>query len=199
MHVSSRLPRRAATALAAVALLTPAARAQNAAAIAQAPNSIEIGADAGAVFGLGAQSSIDVDFPAQRARLGFFLNNDSRISIEPALGFSTRKVEDNPANTNFSAEVGALYHFRPARLITDVANRAAVSYVRPFAGFEGNIAGGNVRDDQEFFAGAGIGVKVPYRTNIALRAEANIGYGFDNEAARIGLNLGLSFFTRRGR
>jgi hypothetical protein len=198
MPVSTRLPRVAA-ALAAVTLAAPAAHAQNAGAIAQAPNSIEIGADAGAVFGLGDQSSVDFNFPAQRARLGFFLNNDSRISIEPAVSFNYNKTEDAPGVTTYSVETGALYHFRSARLITDVANRAAVSYVRPFIGFEGQSIGGGGRNDNEFFAGGGIGVKVPYRSNIAFRAEANIGYGFDNEAARLGLSLGLSFFTRRDR
>lgn len=196
MHASSCLPRRAAAALAAVALLTPAARAQNAAAIAQVPNTIEIGADAGATFGLGDQSSIAVDFPAQRARVGFFLNNDSRISIEPAVGLNFRKAEGSSGVTRYTLETGALYHFRPARLITDVANRAAVSYARPFLGVEGQTGGAS---DNEVFAGFGVGVKVPYRTNIAIRAEANLGYGFDNEAARLGLNLGLSFFTRRDR
>jgi hypothetical protein len=197
MPVQNRLPRIAA-ALAAVALVAPAARAQNAVAIAQVPNAIEIGADAGAVFGLGDQSSINITLPARRARVGFFLNNDSRISIEPAVGLGYNKTEGSSGTTQYNVEAGALYHFRPARLITDVANRAAVSYVRPFIGFEGETRGGGARNNNEFFAGAGLGVKVPYRTNIAVRAEANIGYGFDNEAARLGLNLGLSFFTRRG-
>jgi len=188
-----------AAALAGVALAAPAARAQNSAAVAQAPNSIEIGADAGLTFGLGDQSSVDFNFPAQKARIGFFLNNDSRISIEPALGLTYNKDEGAPGVTTYNIETGALYHFRPARLITDVANRAAVSYVRPFIGFEGASIGGGGRNSNEFFAGAGVGVKVPYRSNIAIRAEANIGYGFDNEAARLGLNLGLSFFTRRAQ
>ena len=198
MSVQNRLP-IAVAALAAVALVAPTARAQNAAAIAQAPNSIEIGADAGATFGLGDQSSVDVILPAQRARIGFFLNNDSRVSIEPAAQFNYHKTEGTSGVTNYLIEAGALYHFRPARLITDVANRAAVSYVRPFVGFEGTSIGGSSSNDNELFAGAGIGVKVPYRTNIAIRAEANIGYGFDNEAARLGLTLGLSFFTRRAQ
>jgi hypothetical protein len=71
--------------------------------------------------------------------------------------------------------------------------------VRPFVGFEGQSVGGGGRNDNEGYGGAGIGIKIPYRTNIAFRAEANIGYGFNNEAARLGLNLGLSFFTRRDR
>lgn len=196
MPVQNRLS-VAAAAVAAVALVAPAARAQNAAAIVQAPNSIEIGADAGALFGLGDKSSVSITLPAQRARVGFFLNNDSRVSIEPAVGFGYSKTEGASGVTNYLLEAGALYHFRPARLITDVANRAAVSYVRPFVAFNGYSVGGASKNDNEFSAGAGIGVKVPYRTNIAIRAEANIGYGFDNEAARLGLNLGLSFFTRR--
>lgn len=198
MPVQIRLP-RLATAVAAVALVAPAVRAQNSAAIVQAPNSVEIGADAGAVFGLGDQSYVNFTLPARRARVGFFLNNDSRVSIEPAVGLGYAKTEGSSGTTQYNAEVGALYHFRPARLITDVANRAAVSYVRPFIGFEGESRGGAAKNNNEVFAGAGVGVKIPYRTNIAIRAEANLGYGFDNDAARLGLNLGLSFFTRRNR
>jgi hypothetical protein len=198
MPAQIRLPRVAA-ALVAVALVAPAARAQNAAAIAQTPNTIEIGADAGATFGLGDVSSVNITLPAQRARVGFFLNNDSRVSIEPAVGFGYNKTEGQPGQTNYSLEAGALYHFRPARLITDVANRAAVSYARPFVGFTGVSLGGASKNENEVFAGFGVGVKIPYRTNIAVRAEANLGYGFDNDAARLGLNLGLSFFTRRAQ
>lgn len=198
MSVSVR-PLAAALAAGFACVVAVPAHAQSTTALAQAPNTIEIGADAGAVFGLGDQSSFNFDFPAQKARLGFFLNNDSRVAIEPSLGISSRKVEDTPSVTGYVAELGALYHFRSARLITDVTNRATVSYVRPFIGFEGNTTGGDTPDDQEFFAGAGVGVKIPFRTNIAFRAEANVGYGFDNEAARIGLNLGMSFFTRRDR
>ena len=198
MNAQSRLPRLAA-AVVAVALVAPAARAQNAAAVVQTPNTIEIGADAGATFGLGDVSSVNITLPAQRARVGFFLNNDSRVSIEPAVGFGYNKAEGQPGQTNYLFEAGALYHFRPARLITDVANRAAVSYARPFVGFTGVSLGGDTKNENEVFAGFGVGVKIPYRTNIAVRAEANLGYGFDNDAARIGLNLGLSFFTRRAQ
>ena len=196
MPVSTRLPRVAA-AVAAVALVAPAARAQNAAAIAQAPNSVEIGADAGLTVGLGEESTIAFALPAQRARLGFFLNNDSRLSVEPAVGLNYFDSEGAPGSLNYTVETGLLYHFRPARLITDVANRAAVSYARPFIGFTAGTGGGE--GDSEFFAGAGLGVKLPVRTNIAFRAEANLGYGFDNNAARLGATLGLSFFTRRER
>jgi hypothetical protein len=63
-----------------------------------------------------------------------------------------------------------------------------------------NGTSGGVGDDlNDPYVGAGVGIKVPYRSNIAFRAEANLGYGFDSEAARFGVNLGLSFFTRRAR
>jgi hypothetical protein len=39
-------------------------------------------------------------------------------------------------------------------------------------------------------------VKIPWRSGLAWRLEANTGYGFDNEAFRIGAFAGLSFFTR---
>lgn len=195
----SRTFRLTAAVLAGVALAAPAARAQNAAAVAQRSNVIEIGADAGAVFGLGSDSFINVDLPAQKGRIGFFLNNDSRVSIEPALGFSIRNPESAPSTTTYIAEVGALYHFQPATLITEATNRQNVAYVRPFLGFEGQTTGGDTKNDNDFYAGAGVGLKIPVRTNIAIRTEANVGYGFNNEAARIGLNLGLSFFTRRAQ
>lgn len=187
-------------ALVGVVLAVPAARAQNSAAVAQAPNSIELGADAGAVFGLGKQSSIDVFIPAQRARIGFFLNNDSRVSIEPAGSFTFGKTKGSTGVSTYTAELGALYHFRANRLVAEVAalQRVPVAYVRPFVGFTGKTATGSAKNDNEGYVGAGVGVKVPFRTNIAFRFESNIGYGFDNQAARLGLNAGLSFFTRHG-
>ena len=195
MHRSLRL---SAAALAGVVFAVPAARAQNPVALNQSENVIEIGADAGLTFGLGDRSFISFQFPAEKARLGFFLNNDSRVSIEPAIGVSTFKAKDQDASTDYIAELGALYHFRPARLVTAVTNRRSVSYVRPFVGIRGNIVGGEGDDVNDPYVGAGFGVKLPFRTNAAFRAEANLGYGFETEAARLGFNLGLSFFTRRG-
>jgi hypothetical protein len=45
-------------------------------------------------------------------------------------------------------------------------------------------------------AGAGLGIKVPWRTDLAWRLEANLGYGFDNKTGRLGLLAGLSYFPR---
>lgn len=35
-----------------------------------------------------------------------------------------------------------------------------------------------------------------WRRDLALRFEGNLGYGFDNKAARIGVLTGLSYFPR---
>lgn len=191
---------RIAAALVGVALAAPAARAQSSTAVAQAPNSLELGLDAGATFGLGTRSSVNVFLPTQRARVGFFLNNDTRVSIEPAASFNYGKTKDAPGVSTYNLELGALYHFRPNRLVSEVtpASRASVSYVRPFVGFTGQSVGGSAKNSNDGYVGAGLGLKTPFRTNIALRFEANLGYGFNNKAARIGLGAGVSFFTRRG-
>jgi hypothetical protein len=155
----------------------------------------EIGLDAGVVVGLGDQSSVNIDVPAARARLGFFLPNDSRWSIEPALGLSYNKVEDADGVLAYNLEGGLLYHFSPPAQLADeaAANHVSVAYVRPFV----NITGFTGDDgDSEVSLGAGLGVKIPWRPALAWRLEANAGYGFDNEAFRLGAYAGLSFFPR---
>jgi hypothetical protein len=159
------------------------------------PNTQEFGIDAGAVFGLGDQSSIQITLPAARARVGFFMNNDSRWSIEPAAFLSYTKVEEADGVLFYELEAGALYHFSPPADVI-AATPVSVAYVRPFVGFAGISGGGD--EDNEVSAGAGLGVKLPWRAGLAWRLEANAGYGFSNEAFRLGAFLGLSFFTRSG-
>ena len=67
-------------------------------------------------------------------------------------------------------------------------------YLRPFVGIIGFSGGG--ANENEFSAGVGLGTKIPWRRDLAIRLEVNVGYGFENEAARIGLLAGLSFFPR---
>lgn len=162
------------------------------------PNTQEFGVDAGAIIGLGDQSSLNFSLPAARARIGFFLNNDSRWSIEPAAGFSYTKVEDVPYTFAYNLEVGALRHFRPPSELFS-ATRASVAYLRPFVGLTGVRSGGSDTEDNsdsEVSAGVGVGIKVPWRAGLAWRFEANTGYGFDNEAFRLGAFVGVSFFAR---
>jgi hypothetical protein len=171
------------------AATTSTAVAQTSAA---APNQLELGIDAGATFGLGDESSVQITLPASRLRVGFFLPN-SRWSIEPATGLSWTKVEGADGVFVYNLEVGALYHLAPPSDISAIPPMSVV-YVRPFLGVTGVSSGGN--DDSEFFIGAGLGVELPWRPNLAWRLEANTGYGFDNQAFRLGLLAGMSFFTR---
>ena len=164
---------------------------------AMAQRRVELGTDVGAVFGLGDQSSVNIGFPGSRFRVGFF-QPGSRISIEPALGFSYDKVEGTDGIFTYDLELGALYHFQPVVLTSDEpgtpVTRVAPPYLRPFVGLTGFTGGDS--DDNEFIAGVGLGVKMPWRRDLAIRLEANVGYGFDNEAARIGVFVGLSYFPR---
>jgi hypothetical protein len=153
----------------------------------------EFGIDAGAIFGLGKRSSVQITLPAARARLGFFLGGGSRWSIEPAAFVGYSKVKDVPSVWVYNVELGALYHFRPGPDLYS-GRRAVIGYLRPFIGENGTRSGGT--SNNEFSAGAGLGALVPWRTDVAFRGEANFGYGFHNNAARIGAFLGLSFFTR---
>lgn len=162
---------------------------------AQSPdkNIIEWGLDAGAVFGLGDESTIDIVLPASRLRVGFFLDN--RWSIEPALGLSYNKVEGSDGIFRYNLELGLLYHFVPFIGTKPEGgrefSRSTSTYARPFVNFTGFNNGG---DDAEFSIGAGLGIRVPMREAFQFRFEANLGYGFDNEVARLGLLAGVSFF-----
>ena len=197
-------PRAVAAGFGAALALSAATRtlvAQSPGEVEQPPNTREYGLDAGAVIGLGDQSSIQVNVPAARARVGFFLNNNSRWSVEPAIGLSYTKVEEADGVLFYNLEAGALYHFSPPQQLADLAeaNRVRVVYARPFitlSGVTGDEDDGEGGGDNEISAGAGLGVKVPWRAGLAFRLEANLGYGFDNEAFRLGAFAGLSFFTR---
>ena len=158
----------------------------------------ELGIDAGATFGLGSRSSIDINLPGSRFRVGYFTPG-SRISFEPAFGFGYNKVEGQDGVFRYDLQLGLLYHFSPITVAATDANRVTervtAPYFRPFIGFTGFNAGDDASDN-EVSAGAGIGIKVPWRTDLAWRLEANLGYGFDNKAGRMGLLFGLSYFPR---
>ena len=171
----------------ALAVATPAA----------AQNRLELGVDAGAMFGLGDQSSVNINLPGSRFRVGFF-RPGSQISIEPAAGFGYNKVEGQDGIFTYDLQLGALYHFSPIVVAStgpeSMETRVLPPYVRPFIGLNG-FSGGE-SDDTEFSVGAGLGTNIPWRRDIAIRLEGNVGYGFDNKAARIGILAGLSFFPR---
>ena len=173
-------------------LVAASASVATAQAVVSQPNTLEFGIDAGAQFGLGDVSTVRITLPAARARVGFFMNNDSRWSIEPAAFLSYSKAEGGDGVFTYDIEAGALYHFRQPSAL-QLATPTSVMYLRPFIGITGFTGDDS---DSEFSAGAGFGIKIPWRPSVAWRLEANTGYGFDNEAFRLGLFAGLSFFTR---
>jgi hypothetical protein len=158
----------------------------------------ELGIDAGATFGLGSQSSISINLPGSRFRIGFFTPG-SRISIEPAVGFGYNKVEGTDGVFQYDLQLGLLYHLQPLTVSTTdagrVRSRVTTPYVRPFIGFTGYTAGSG-GSENEVSLGAGLGVKIPWRTDLSWRLETNLGYGFDNKAGRLGVLVGLSYFPR---
>lgn len=168
---------------------------------------MEWGVDAAAVFGFGDVSTAVVDFPAARVRLGFF-QPGARLEPETTVGFSYADAENVEGIWTYSVQLGALYHFRPVRMLR--ADRGSVTaesfspYLRPFAEFTGlsggdeddPLVGDDDIDDSDVILGLGIGTRLRWRQDLAWRFEANLGYGFDNEALRVGLLAGLSFFPR---
>lgn len=191
---SLRVFRVVATLTTAVALVL---NGSSAAAQTSMGRATEFGVDAGATFGLGSQSSIDFSLPGSRFRLGFF-QPGSHISIEPAAGVGYHKVQGVDGVFQYDLQLGALYHFAPMTISTTqgggATSPAASPYVRPFVGLTGFSGGGN--SNNEVSIGAGLGVMVPWRTELSWRLEGNLGYGFTNKASRIGLLAGLSYFPR---
>ncbi len=197
-----RAPRRAAvvaglTAVLALPCATGVAAAQEPA-VTSPRRTLELGIDAGAVFGLGDQSSININLPAARARVGLFLHRYPRWSLEPAALLTFTDAEGADALLFYNLEAGALYHFRPPGDLAQFegARGSTVAYLRPFINVSGVAGGGDSQGDVSI--GGGLGLKVPWRPQLGWRLEANLGYGFDDEAFRLGAFAGLSFFTRRG-
>ena len=179
----------------AAALALPCGAAAQEPAVRPPPRSLELGIDAGAVVGLGSQSTLNINLPAARFRAGVPLRSNSRWTIEPALLLNYTAAEGSRGVLLYNLEAGALYHFRPPPDLERLASAGgpAVAYARPFVNLTG-VTNGN----SEFSIGGGLGLKVPWRPQLAWRLEGNVGYGFDNEVFRLGAFAGLSFFTRRG-
>ena len=176
--------------IALVCVATPA-MSQDSARVIPRTNTQEFGIDAGMVLGLGTLSSFQLTVPAARARVGFFLPNNSHWSLEPAAFLSYEVQKDTRGSLLYDVEMGALYHLHPTGDV--VKGVTSVPYIRPFVGVTGVAGGGGSTAD--FKAGAGLGVKIPWREMIAFRLEANAGYGFHTEAFQLGAFAGVSVFT----
>ena len=184
-------------ALASIAAAAPAIAQDAPAAPTMAGNnghSMEFGVDAGASFDLSTPRVTTISIPVQSFRVGFYIND--RISLEPMVSVisetvSSTKTISGGTTTDYAGALGLLWHFH-----TDPIG--AGPYLRPFAGFSGDHSGGV--SDTRAIAGGGVGMKLPFGNHMAGRFEANYTHlfaangGGTNNA--IGVNAGLSFFTR---
>jgi hypothetical protein len=148
----------------------------------------ELGIDAGASIGFDAPRVTVISIPVPAVRLGFYLND--RVSVEPKVGFQS--VHDNTGtSTDFSAQVGVLFHFE-----NNPVGRGL--YVRPFVGILGEKATGY--SETRTVVGGGLGVKEPFANRFASRLEVNYSHVSavtDEPAANnLGILFGISVFSR---
>ena len=159
-------------------------------AVAQDGRPLELGIDAGVTFGLDDPNVTRVSIPVEAFRIGFFMTD--RVSLEPAFSLQSISADDNDFTT-YLVELGLLWHMRAMR---------SGAYVRPFMGVVGfsEDVGGEDDSESQFFAGAGVGLKIPIQDRLAWRLEANFAHAFESGdtegGSQIGLRVGLSFFTQ---
>lgn len=178
-------------ALAALALTPALARAQQS-------HPIEFGVDAGISVTDDDPKITTVALPVNSLRVGFYVTD--RVAIEPSVTFNYTK-SGGSSFSRFAPELGLLFDLTESR-------EAPQFFLRPFAGLErlsldGGTFGGT--DAQTVpHLGAGVGVKIPFRSieRFAWRIEALYDHGFEKDNGAIpavntvGLKLGLSFFTK---
>jgi hypothetical protein len=152
---------------------------------------VELGVDAGVSFGLDSPHTTQVNLPTQAFRFGVFLGDNAEL--EPRVGLNST-TSDGVTVTAYNFELGVL--------LAPVSNPVGTGlYVRPFGGVVGASVGGDICfadcSANSGYAGAGVGIKIPFARRLATRLEANYAHFFgDASANEIGLMVGLSFFTR---
>lgn len=159
------------------------------AATAAAQRPVELGVDAGVQFDLEDPKTTVVGIPIQNLRVGFFLSD--KLSLEPSVALNWIKVSGEDSFSTLGLDASLLYHF------TADTERSQL-YVRPFAGLMRVSGGGESVNQMQ--AGAGLGVKLPMATRMALRLEGNVRHGFETDdiasGTALGMTIGFSFFTR---
>jgi len=170
---------------AALAVCASAASAQSSA---PAGKVVELGVDAVIATTLGDNKYTTVSIPNADFRVGFYVNNN--VSVEPRVSIHSASAGGS-TYTEYSGEVGVLYHFVPSTRI------GAGPYVRPFAGFVAET-GGPSETQAEF--GAGVGTKIPFGDRMATRIEANYAHfsssDYSDSVNQLAFSIGISFFTR---
>jgi hypothetical protein len=169
--------------LLAIAVSAPSLSAQGA----RSRGVVELGIDGGVTFGLDAPKITFVTLPGQIFRVGFFL--DEKFELEPRFHFISFHGDGAHAS-EYNLELGVLYSPRGDRIGTGF-------YIRPLIGVAGSSAT-DFGSDNTGYIGAGLGLKFPLADRrLAFRPEVNYVHGFGDAGGNlIGLNIGLSFFTR---
>jgi hypothetical protein len=172
------MARRSGLALVALALLGGPLAAQN---------PVELGIDGGFTFRLNDPSGVVAQFPTGHFRVAFPAG--SKLAVEPRFSFNYIKFSGVDAVYTMTADLGLMFHFKSA-------GAGSRPYLRPFAGID--LIGGGGSTDSQFHLGAGIGVKLPMKTDrMALRLEGGLSKGLeDGGTTGVFALIGLSFFTR---
>lgn len=170
-------------ALSALALVAaaPSANAQ------RGSRPIEFGIDGGVFFGLDDPKVTVVALPVQDFRVGFLMT--PKLAVEPRLHINSVRS----GGASFTA-----YGFEGGLVYSPAGDRVGNGlYGRPFVGVEGFSTSGP-GDDSNAYLGLGVGLKIPFvDRRLATRMEANYAHGFSTPSTnRIGLTIGLSFYTR---
>jgi hypothetical protein len=148
---------------------------------------VELGVDAGIMFGLDDPTSTVVSIPVQDFRVGLFVGD--RLELEPRLSLNSIHSQGESLTT-YTAELGVLFLPSGDRVGNGL-------YLRPFVGTAGASLSG-AGSDNSGYGGVGLGIKIPFADRrLATRLEANYTRGFSNGGSNaIDLLFGLSFFTR---
>jgi hypothetical protein len=151
----------------------------------------ELGMDAALMIATGDPGVTTLSVPVQNVRLGYFFTPE--WALEPFFSLDYVNIEDGGSIATYQLGTGLLYHFSTVRTASQL-------YVRPFVGFVGvnvNPEVGASDSETDVFLGGGLGMKWPrLGGRAALRGEVNVGYAFDAEQMTVGVQFGLSFFTR---
>jgi hypothetical protein len=173
----------------AVAQARPATR-QTAARQAAAPDQgfWELGTDMSVALGIDDPKTFSIDIPTGLVRAGYYVS--PKLSLEPALVFSSTATEDQTAQSFWMLQLGGLYH-----LSTD--RRQQQIFIHPSIGFTGGSGGG----PNFTFLNAFVGLKRPFvGGRLALRGEAGLSHrlkeGPVDGATNIVATLGWSVYTR---
>lgn len=151
---------------------------------------IELGIDAFRLdLDFNGSTVTTITVPAQSFRAGFFVSDN--VSMEPRLSVNFLTV-DQFSTTTLDLGFGVPIHFSP-----DERTRSR-GFVRPVASWRFVDIDGTSASQAAL--GVGIGVKIPLLTQIAIRLEAILTHGFENDdfasTNEIGASFGFSFFTR---